>query len=139
MKSFAALCTVREGKLKLYDRQGFDRALAQFGDGEDLELSISVPERKRTGPQNRFWHGVVIPAFADHCGYRVEEMKEVLSLQLIPVTVRGFDGHETVIPGHTADLTVEQFNDLIERAQQLGAEMDIYIPDPESAAVRRSS
>lgn len=117
----------------LSDKDGFDREWATVGEGEQRILEIREESVKRTDRQNKFWHAVVIPAFAEHCGYRNDEMKEALSLALIPKTVRSLDGTEMTVPGHTSELSVKQFNELIERAQQLGAEMDIYIPDPDPA------
>lgn len=133
MKAFSCLVTVRDGKLKLFDKRGFERSLAQFGDGQELDLTISEIDRKRTAQQNKFWHAVVIPLFSEHCGYELDEMKEALSLKLIPQTVRDMDGNEQIVPGHTSALTVKEFNDLIERVQRLGAELDILIPDPDPA------
>ena len=122
---------ITKGKLRLRDKGAMDRALASWKDG-DILCRIERPTRHRTGPQNRFWHGVVIPLFAEHCGYRESEMKDVLALKLIPVQVLAMDGTERTVPGHTSTLSVAEFNDLISQAQQLGAEMDILIPDPEA-------
>lgn len=123
------------GKLKLttHERQGMERGLTQFADGY-VTVRVEKAQRKRTDQQNRFWHGIVIPLFADHCGESVVDMKRTLALELIPVEVKRFDGVVVVVPGHTADLNVAEFNDLIKRAQKLGAEMDIYIPDPNEVA-----
>jgi hypothetical protein len=119
------------GKFKLTarDRQLFEQAASQFADGY-VVFRMERARRKRTDAQNKFWHGVVIPLFAEHCGEHVEEMKRTLALELIPVETRKLDGTVIITPGHTSDLDVAQFNDLIKRAQELGASMDIYIPDP---------
>lgn len=117
-----------DGKIRMDDRAGFDRALQRMG--RRLILRVETFDEKRSAAQNRYWHGVVIPLFADHCGERFADMKDTLALHLIPKTVKALDGSEHKVPGHTSDLTVKEFNELIERAQQLGAEMDIYIPDP---------
>ena len=127
--------TVKDRKLVLTRRErwNLNRALTQFKDGP-VTLRIEIEQRKRSHAQNRFWHGIVIPLFAEHCGNSLAEMKDALSLELIPRTVHALDGTEKTIPGHTSSLSVEQFNDLIARAQQLGAEMGIYIPDPNEVA-----
>lgn len=86
---------------------------------------------KRSDAQNRFWHGIVIPAFVEHCGYEFAEMKDALALELLPKEVVDMKtGEVRIVPGHTSELNTKEFNDLIERAQRLGAEMGIVIPDP---------
>lgn len=119
------------GKLTLTHREEFTKALTRFPDGP-VSIDIKVEKPTRSSQQNRYWHGVVIPAFSEHCGYDVAEMKDALALELIPTEVTNFKtGEITIAPGHTSRLTVSEFNSLIERAQRLGAEMGIYIPDPE--------
>ncbi len=126
---------VTRGKLKFEarDREGLDRALTQFAEGF-VTLRIERHHRKRTDRQNRFWHGVVIPLFVEHCGYSFDEAKAALSLELIPKEIHQLNGTAVVVPGHTSELNVAQFNDLIKRAQELGARMDIYVPDPGEVA-----
>lgn len=81
--------------------------------------------------QRRFWRGVVVPAFAEHCGYDTQEMHDVLMLRLLPVERTDMvTGEIRIVPGHTSDLNTKEGADLIDRAQRLGAEMGIYIPDP---------
>ena len=78
---------------------------------------------------------MVIPLFAEHCGYELAEMKDALALKLIPKEVTDMEtGEVHVVPGHTSDLNTKEFNDLIERAQRLGAEMGIDIPNPGEVA-----
>ncbi len=85
----------------------------------------------RSSAQNRYWHGVVVKAFAEHCGYEFEEAKDALALKLLPIEVTDIQtGEVCVVPGHTSELNTKEFNDLIERAQRLGAELGLYIPDP---------
>lgn len=126
-------CTgaIVRGVLVLSDRQGFLDAMKRFPEC-DVSVDVKIEKPTRTSAQNRFYHGVVIPLFAQHCGYDVAEMKDALALHLIPKDITDFQtGVTTTVPGHTSQLTVAEFADLIERAQRLGAEMGIVIPDPE--------
>jgi hypothetical protein len=126
---------IEHGKLRMSagEVKNFARAVAQFAAGF-VTVRVERAHRRRTDGQNRFWHGVVIPLFAEHCGESFDEMKRTLALELIPQETKRLDGSIVISPGHTADLNVAQFNDLIQRAQKLGAEMDIYIPDPNEVA-----
>jgi hypothetical protein len=119
-------------KFRKESREFLEAALMQFADGY-VSVRVERVQRHRTSRQNRFWHGVIIPLFAEHCGYHVDEMKRTLAVELLPVETTRLDGSVVITGGRTSELTVKQFNDLIERAQQLGAEMGIVIPDPNQA------
>lgn len=133
---FETTATVREGKIRLDDRGGFDDALRRFG---DITISIRIEPlaQRRSSAQNRFWHGTVIPEFMKQLNGEsprdkkaFAQMKATLALELIPKTVVDMEGHERIVPGQTSELTVPEFKDLIERAQQLGAKYGVYIKDP---------
>lgn len=137
-KTGTFICTKNAGKLKIYDREGFDAVLAEYGDGEDLQLEVSEVGRKRTQAQNRFFHGPVLKAF-EHVGYRKEEAKAMLCLRFIPMELKTLDGFIVRVPGHTSDLKVEDFNDFIEQCIQLASENDIYIEDAAEWRKNRSA
>lgn len=122
------ICTKVNGKLKIYDREGMDAVLAEYGDGEDLQFTIEEAGRKRTQAQNRFFHGPILKAF-EAVGYRQQEAKDMLCLRFIPQEVKLLDGSIVMVPGHTSALKLEEFNDLIDACMQLAAEQDIYIKD----------
>jgi hypothetical protein len=131
-ETYQTLGTISGGELHVHDRQGLRRALAAFPEGTVVTLSIATPTQKRSDQQNRFWHGFVIPAFSERCGYEFEEMKDILALKLLPREIVDFESGEVrIVPGHTSKLTVAEFNDLIERAQRWGAELGVIVPDPE--------
>lgn len=131
LEFYETAAIVVRGKLKFdgRSRQALDQALGQFAEGA-VTVRVERHHAKRTDAQNRFWHGVVIPLFAEHTGESFEEAKRTLALELIPEETRKLDGTIVTTAGHTSDLNVAQFNDLIKRAQELGARYDIYIPDP---------
>jgi hypothetical protein len=128
MKSGSFICTVVNRKLKIYDLKGFNEVVAAYGDGEDLSLAIHPVGRVRTQAQNRFFHGPILRAFQT-LGYHQQECKEMLCLRFIPQEIRRLDGTTVLVPGHTSDLTVEQFNDFIDSVIELAAELDIIIED----------
>jgi hypothetical protein len=131
-ETYETLGVVENGMLKVSGRRLFEEALRRFPDGA-VSVRISRARPKRSDGQTRFFHGVVIPLFAEHCGYELDEMKDVLALELIPKEITDMKtGEVRVVPGHTSALNTKEFNDLIERAQRLGASMGIVIPDPSS-------
>jgi hypothetical protein len=127
--------TITNGKVVVDDPHGMVRALKNWADG-DVVVKVERLKHQRSGAQNRFWHGIVIPAFMDATGEFKQDrnafarMKDALALALIPKTIKDLDGTERVIPGHTSDLSVAEFNQLIERAQELGSRYGVYVPDP---------
>lgn len=130
LEQFETVGEVTDTGFKFDDQASVRRMMSGFKRGKVL-ATFKAYRPKRSDAQNRFWHGVVIPAFAEHCGYEFAEMKDALALQLIPREVSDLTTAEVrTIPGHTSDLNTKEFNDLIERAQRLGAEMGIVIPDP---------
>lgn len=122
------------GELKPIALIAFRQAMKRFADGH-VSIRVEIARPKRSNSQNRYWHGVVVPLFAEHCGYEFAEMKDALALKLLPKEVVDMDSGEVrIVPGHTSDLNTTDFKDLIERAQRLGASLDIYIPDPGEVA-----
>lgn len=120
-----------KGDLKPIALLAFRQAMKRFPLPSRVTIRVEIERQKRSNNQNRYWHGVVIPLFAEHCGEHVDDMKDILALTLIPREVVDLTTGETrIIPGHTSKLTTKEFNVLIEKAQQLGATMGIYIPDP---------
>lgn len=136
--SFSCLCTVVGGKLKLFDRIGFDRGLTQFMDGQELELTIEEVGRQRTGAQNRFLWGPVIGAFME-LGWAKQEAHDMLALMFIPKDVKLPDGSVVRVPGHTSDLTVPEFNEFLDSCIQLAAENGQIIDDGAEWRQRRGA
>jgi hypothetical protein len=101
-----------------------------FGAGQEIDVTFAEPTRSRTSKQNRFLHGPVLSAFKS-LGYTKQEAKDMLALRFIPREVKQLDGSIVVVPGHTSDLTVEEFVEFIESCIQLAAENDLYIQDAE--------
>jgi hypothetical protein len=130
------ICTKAKGRLKIFDRDGFDALIADYGDGEDLQLHVEDVGRKRTQAQNRFFHGPILKAFMD-TGLYQQEAKDMLCLMFIPRECRLLDGSVVRVPGHTSELKVGEFNDLIEQCIQLAAEHDLYIEDADEWRARR--
>ncbi len=132
---YETLGEVAQGRFKgVKNRHDFEQAMRRFPDGL-IGVRFEVIREKRSSAQNRYWHGIVIPLFAEHCGYEFDEMKDALALKLIPKELTDMDtGEVRTVPGHTSELNTKQFKELIERAQQLAAEMGIYVPDPGEVA-----
>lgn len=129
LEQFETVGEVTDTGFRFDDQEAVRRIMRGFKRGKVL-ATFKAYRPTRSSAQNRFWHGVVIPLFAEHCGYTVIEAKDALALELIPREVVDMKtGEIKTVPGHTSELNTKEFNELIERAQQLGAEMGIVIPD----------
>ena len=121
LEQFEALGFINErGVLEMNDRKSMIGAMSQFPRGASVVVSVKVARERRSNQQSRYWHGVVIPIFADHCGNTHEEMKDALALELIPKEVTDIKTGEIVkVPGHTSELNTKEFNELVEKYNKL--------------------
>jgi hypothetical protein len=110
----------------------FYRLIAEvFGLGEDIEIEVRRPVRKRSLKQNAGFHAMVSP-WAQSEGYDIAELKRDLLGEV-------FGWREDVSPlsqqrmpnkPHTSDLSVEEFSLLIERTLQIAAECNVFLLAP---------
>lgn len=125
---YASSCTVRDGKIKIFNREALEKELYRWPDGLELEFVLQEPKRQRTNAQNRFFWGPVCKAFKE-LGYHSQEAHDMLCLMFLPQQVKRLDGTLATVPGHTSTLTVKEFNEFLEQVIQLASEQDIYIED----------
>lgn len=131
-------CTVDEhGKITL-GRQKLIKALQSFA-GKRVTLTIERQFKKRSGQQNRYFHGLVIPLIQQ----RLQELgwkeaisetwvKDLVKLQCLKTeTVNELTGEVMPSIKPTSGLSTSEFMELLADIQQWAAEkLDLYIPDP---------
>ena len=130
LEEIEVLGEVTDKGFAFIDKESVRSLMRGFKRGTVL-CKFKAHRETRSSAQNRYFHGVVLPIFMEHCGMEKQEMKDALALELIPreiVDVR--TGEVKVVPGHTSALNTKEFNEFIERLQRLGAELGLYIPDP---------
>jgi hypothetical protein len=75
------------------------------------------PENNRSNPQNKYFHGVVLPLLSDHTGYTEDEMKAIVKWKFKVLS--------------TSSLTTAEFMEFIGNIQHWAAEyLSLSIPDP---------
>lgn len=79
-----------------------------------------------TFDQHAYYRTAVLPVFADYCGYsNPGEMHHWLKVIHVPLELWR-DGE----PPSSADLSVEQFSDFLERVLRHGGEEQLDFPPP---------
>lgn len=88
----------------------------------------------RSNPQNRYYHGVVVPILSEFLGYTNEEMHEVLKhkfLRLMAFFPTKSGGENVWITKSTADLDTKCFEEYLSQIRiWASSEIGCYIPDP---------
>lgn len=72
---------------------------------------------RRSDPQNKYLHGVVIPVLSNHTGYAPEEMKGIIKWKFNIIS--------------TASLTTVEFEQFMSNVRDWALQsLDCYIPEP---------
>lgn len=120
--------SIAGGVLYLDDVQAYEKQIASL-DGKPVELILRRHRVQRSGNQNRYFHGVVLPLLAEHCGYECDEMREALKIKFLSTHTDG----DLPSVRSTADLTTAEFAEFTDQCRRLGAELGVNIPDPGQA------
>lgn len=131
---------VKAGRLEMRNRKVVAEQLRRM---KDCEVVITIEPRKaaRSGPQNRWYWGVIVDLLSEHTGFSPEEMHDVLKAKFLPKKLAVADGNgevqgEFVIGGSTTKLNKLEFGEYCERIRQWAAEsLDVVIPDPDAGAL----
>lgn len=132
-----ASASVRNGRLLIRNRRLFDQQIAQFREGVEVEIEVTIRRSTRSHQQNRFYWGVVVHLMSEHTGYTPDEVHEFLKMKFIPKRLALADGNgeirdEFVIGGSTRKMNTVQFGEYLEDCRRFAAEtLDCVIPDPE--------
>lgn len=142
MNAYSCLCTVKDGKLKLFNRDMFDDAMRQFCDGEELELTLGPVDEKKTRQQEKGFHAMIQP-WAREDGHAIEDLKRDLLAEIF-----GLREHVDVITGdvvlvlrepHTSTLSKKKYNELIERTMEIAARCGHILIAPSEWRERKAS
>lgn len=136
MTKITATGTLKEGTLKIHNRTVFDADLFSMKDGE-VNILVESIGRKRTSPQNRYYHGVVVKLVRQgllDLGHELndEDTHEFLKSKFNPKTIVFEEtGEVSHYGGTTTELNTVDMNIYIEKIQRFAAEyLNTFIPDP---------
>ena len=116
---------VRNGQIYLETPSRFAK-LKDTLEGQQVDLVLRKHRKKRSNPQNAYFHGVVLKIFAEFLGYEPEELKDALKFKFLRTHTDGD------LPGvrRTRDLNTAEFTEFVEQVRRLAAEMGLDIPSP---------
>lgn len=97
--------------------------------------SIMPKKVSRTNPQNRYFHGVVLPILSGHTGYSTEEMKIILKSMFLrdisQIKLKDGSIKEVSIVKETSQLKTDEFEKFMDDIRIWGSsELGCYIPEP---------
>jgi hypothetical protein len=125
MKATTFTGSIENGRLKLDNRAAFAR-LVSLLDGKRVELQLRKFKKKRSIPQNNWYFGVLLPAFAEHVGITADDMHEQLKQHFLAVRI---DENFARVRS-TTELTTEEFSRYMEDCQRLAAEYGVDVAFP---------
>ena len=96
-----------------------------------LTVTIQKYRKRRSTEFNNFYWGACVTPLAEHCGYRKEEMHQILMMGYYGVEQREFNGKKYDFPRRTTTTpdTVDSldFKGLSDYAMQIAAELGVII------------
>lgn len=118
------------GKLSISDRKGFEKYLLQFAD-RNVTIDIKRKRAKRSLSQNAFFHSWCT-LLADHLGYSLDEMKDILKFKFLKVEeINDMTGELMTYTKKTSELNKMEFADVCTEIQQWSeSKLNIRLPLP---------
>jgi len=136
-----AIGKVIDGKLKLNNQTAFIQGLTVFN-GLEVMVTVEKKKKKRSSPQNRYYHGCVIPSikhameakgFFIPSNETVHELMKVKFLKGEIVNVASGEIIETI--GSTTKLNTLDFENYLEQVRSWAASyLDCVVPLPNESA-----
>jgi len=88
-------------------------------------------KKQRSNPQNSFYWGVCLALLADHTGYNVNDLHEILKNKFLPKMYMEIGEKSYELPKSTTKLSTVEFDSYIEEIRAFAAsELNVIIPSP---------
>jgi hypothetical protein len=103
--------------------------------GRHVTVSVARYVKSKTNPQLALFHGPILEAWAEWCGYDPADMKRELKLAYLApqLAVARLTGEEKEILPSLADLNVEEMSTFLERVLREGRMLGITFALDESS------
>lgn len=126
-----------DGQITIHHRPALEE-WARQNPGRNILVKFERRGSKRSLPQNRYYHGIVVQSVMlglREIGYSMshDETHFFLKQKFNPVQIPGNGGAAIELPGSTTQLNKSDFSDYIERIAQWAAEyLSVVIPPANS-------
>jgi len=138
MKKIEAYVKILKGSLTMEDKNKFFEAVRSLPDGL-YNLVLEFIYDNRTSPQNRYYWGVVVKAYAmgasESSGKPISRLQahEAMKLEFNPIEIiNEKTGEVKTLPGSTRTLSTVEFSEYTENCRNFIQEwFNIETPDPE--------
>ncbi|HYG84559.1 MAG TPA: hypothetical protein VD907_06825 [Verrucomicrobiae bacterium] len=125
------------GTLRIINRRLFDECIHSFN-GKPVTITLERKKKKRSSPQNRFFHGPVLDilqAGLIDAGFNEARskdwVKDLIKYKFLKYETISEHGEPIEAIKHTSELTTSEFMDFVADVTQWAAEfLGIEIPDP---------
>ena len=130
---------VRKNKLEIIELENFQKFLKNRV-GDLITIDIEKVYSKRTIPENKYFHGVVIPILADYWGYdvripeEIEAVKQILYKEHLTSKVRlsRDKRRKFSITRRASDLNTKEFEQFMQDIRDWAiVEFQVKIPTPD--------
>ena len=119
----------KDGKIQIIDKEALGVWLGNYKDGTELHLTVKKKSYKRTNPENRYYHGVIVKILSDELGYSREEMHQALKFKFLRIAKEERNGLPKI--GSTAELDIPSFENYCETIRNWAlTDLNIKIPLP---------
>lgn len=105
-----------------------------------LTIIVQKYRKKRSMTANAYYWACIVTPLAEHCGYTMDEMHDILLRGYYGTEIKEFHGLQVYVPRRrsttpeTAD-TID-FMGLTQHGQQIAAELGVRLPDEANAATQ---
>lgn len=74
---------IKEGKPRIKNKELYFDWCQHFKEDSEIEIIVREIKKKRSNPQNRYYHGVVLKLISGKTGYTPEEIHDILKYQFL--------------------------------------------------------
>lgn len=133
---------IKDGKTSMSDDEYFRYRKMVLSLEGDYEFIVKKKFKKRSLPQNAYFHGVIVPMIADSIGEQDQnEIKAILKSKFLskekPLAGKDNQWEMIKIVGRTSKLSTDNFSIFVEKCRTWASSflgINIPDPDPEHAA-----
>jgi hypothetical protein len=130
-KARTFVAVAQDGKLHLTAPVAYRQHCEQYGDGEEVEITVRLKRQRRSSQANRYWWGVVMRVAAESLGYAdPDDLHEAVCYKFRPLPNDPLTG--APMRTRTSKMTKDEFRAFTDDViQWLETDLGIRVPRPD--------